>query len=44
MRVRQTRDGLRAVYDSSARLWRYYRLNWRTNKYEETGSTRRFEG
>lgn len=40
---RTTRCGLLARYDRGSRLWRYYRLNCRTNEYEETGSTRRFQ-
>lgn len=40
---RTTRDGLLARWDRKARLWRYYRLNLRTNEYDETGSTRRFQ-
>lgn len=41
MKIRQTKDGLRAVYDCSARLWRYYR--WERGSYVETGSTRKYE-
>ncbi len=41
--VRHTDCGLRAVWDPDAELWRYYRLNWRTDSYEETGSTLEFQ-
>lgn len=40
---RITRDGLTARWDGQRQAWVYYRLDWRTNRYEETGSTRHFQ-
>lgn len=42
-RDRTTRSGLTARWDGDARLWQYYRLDWKSNQYEHTGSTRHFQ-
>lgn len=40
---RCTSDGLIAVYNSALARWLYFRLNWRTTKYEQTGSTTEYD-
>ena len=40
---RTTADGLSARWDGQRKAWVHYRLNVRSNTYEETGSTRRFQ-
>ena len=40
---RTTADGLSACWDGQRKAWVHYRLNVRSNTYEETGSTRRFQ-
>ena len=40
---RTTGDGLSARWDGHRKAWVYYRLNLRSNTYEEAGSTRRFQ-
>jgi hypothetical protein len=39
---RHTSDGLVAVFNNRLDLWQYFRLNWKTERYEYVGSTDEF--